>query len=465
MSELTSAVNELLKGKRAEENLHIYTDGLSALYKRMAHLRMAMNYFTFAEVYSDMDVKDKVIFDVQVNKLQKMIDDIILLDKADEYKAEDIETFRNEIIAIMEVLTAYVDRLQVCEYILNRVEFRYEECDYGNDYYNDKFEKDIYRYITSDKDNTVINMKLSQIIGQIPMRLSKNKFFDMLRDSFSLYKGSEQQSVDDFAYMIRTAGTIYNPEGFGTMFTDLHSQYEQLASIKAEDITEERFREYRELLTEASEVVERYSDFYVMLAEIVNDVYTIYLNNGALTEVNEIEMLKSIISDSYDMLEGHDIESEAVAMKFMELEGIQERLSNMIFNPESAIDEICNINGGLIDEAGYRSRINSLIVTSKLQSASTFAKLKDDDDKKMPADEAYIMETVDSLVTDFSKLFEEKDRSGKRAVMALVVSALPTFFNNLEEFKQYVHVALSQCTDMAEKQACMSLINLMMASE
>ena len=63
MSELTSAVNELLKGKRAEENLHVYTDGLSALYKRMAHLRMAMNYFTFAEVYSDMDVKDKSVFD------------------------------------------------------------------------------------------------------------------------------------------------------------------------------------------------------------------------------------------------------------------------------------------------------------------------------------------------------------------------------------------------------------------
>ena len=465
MSELTSAVNELLKGKRAEENLHVYTDGLSALYKRMAHLRMAMNYFTFAEVYSDMDVKDKSVFDVQVNKLQKMIDDIILLDKSEDYKAKDIDDFRNEIIAIMEVLTAYVDRLQVCEYVLNRVEFRFEECDYGNDYYNDKFEKDIYRYITSDKDNTVINMKLSQVIGQVPMRLSKNKFFDMLKDSFSLYKGSEMQSVDDFAYMIRTAGTIYNPEGFGVMFPELHSKYEKLSTIKADEITEADFREYRELLTVASEEVERYTDFYVMLTEIINDVYTIYLNDKALTEVKEIEKLKSIISDAYDMLEGHDIEADMVATKFMEFEGIQERLSNMIFNPESAIDEICNINGEFIDEAGYRNSIDNLIITSKLQSASTFAKLNDDNDKKGLADEEYINKTVDALVVEFSKLFEEKDRSGRRAVMALVVSALPAFFNNLEEFKQYVHVALSQCTDMAEKQACMSLINLMMASE
>ena len=182
------------------------------------------------------------------------------------------------------------------------------------------------------------------------------------KDSFSLYKGSEMQSVDDFAYMIRTAGTIYNPEGFGVMFPELHSKYEKLSTIKADEITEADFREYRELLTVASEEVERYTDFYVMLTEIINDVYTIYLNDKALTEVKEIEKLKSIISDAYDMLEGHDIEADMVATKFMEFEGIQERLSNMIFNPESAIDEICNINGEFIDESGYRN--NSCILYS-----------------------------------------------------------------------------------------------------
>ena len=49
------------------------------------------------------------------------------------------------------------------------------------------------------------------------------------------------------------------------------------------------------------------------------------------------------------------------------------------------------------------------------------------------------------------------------------VSKIPTdtlwkygkLFNNMDEFKKYVHVALSQCTDSAERQACMTIINSM----
>ena len=55
MADLTTAVGELLKKKNTEENLHIYVEGLSSLYKRMAELRLAMNYYTFAEIYSDFD--------------------------------------------------------------------------------------------------------------------------------------------------------------------------------------------------------------------------------------------------------------------------------------------------------------------------------------------------------------------------------------------------------------------------
>ena len=50
MADLTTAVGELLKKKNTEENLHIYVEGLSSLYKRMAELRLAMNYYTFAEI-------------------------------------------------------------------------------------------------------------------------------------------------------------------------------------------------------------------------------------------------------------------------------------------------------------------------------------------------------------------------------------------------------------------------------
>lgn len=465
MSDLATAVNDLIKGKRVEENLHVYTEGLSSLYKRMAELRMAMNYFTFAEVYTEMNEDIRKVIDSSVDKIQKLVNDIVILDTLNEDAIEEISEFRNELIRKMEILTSYTDKFQIAEYILNRVEYRFTDSGFSDSYYNDKFEKDIYRYITSDKDNSVINMKLSQVIAQVPMRLSKNKFYDMLKDSFSLYKGNEKQGVDDFLYMIRTAGTLYEPDGFETEFSVLNSYFKMLSSIDVENITKEQYENYREQLDKASSLVEEYADFFVMITEVLNDVYSIALNFNSLTDMNETDKLKDIISDSYDLVEGNELDSENISERFVLFEGLQERLSSKIFNPESAMDEIISINEEVIKGTIYEKIFSDLVITSKLQSASTFAKLSDDDSKKETADEEYINEVVTNLVNEFAVLFESLDRYKKRAVMAAVISNLPAFFNNLEEFKQYVHVALSQCTDSAERQACMALINLLITSE
>lgn len=80
MADLTTAVGELLKKKNTEENLHIYVEGLSSLYKRMAELRLAMNYYTFAEIYSDFDFAKKAAVDPYINEIQQIINDVILLD-------------------------------------------------------------------------------------------------------------------------------------------------------------------------------------------------------------------------------------------------------------------------------------------------------------------------------------------------------------------------------------------------
>jgi hypothetical protein len=49
--------------------------------------------------------------------------------------------------------------------------------------------------------------------------------------------------------------------------------------------------------------------------------------------------------------------------------------------------------------------------------------------------------------------------------MAGVISNVPAYFNNLQEFRDYVSVSLSQCNDKAEQKACMTMINMLMASE
>ena len=466
MAELSSAVNELIKGKRVSENLPAYTGGMFALYKRMAFLRLALNYYTFSEVYYELDKDQKDIVSDEVATLQKLMQGIILSDEMDYNIAEsEIIKLRDSIIGKMEVLTAFTDRIQIYEYILNRVEFRFNESEFDDKYYKNNFEKDILNYIISDSDNAVINMKLASVMGELPMRLSQNKFFDILNQSFSVYKESEKLSINDFAYRIRTAGAIYTPEGMDEYFPQLNEYLHDFTAVDYAGITEEQFNLMRGKMDDAGAVAAEYADTFVMLTEVINDVYSIILCGSALYDSKEKDKLADIIGQSYSVIEGNAEPELEWAEKFVEFEGIQERLGAMIFTPESAIDEIYNINKNVIEHLNATEEFMRLNKVSRLQSTSTFASLEEDDALKEIADDKYISHVVDGLIKDFMEVFDNCARYYKRAVMATVISNLPAYFNNLDEFKSYVHVALSQCNDDSEKKACMTLINMMITSE
>jgi hypothetical protein len=58
-------------------------------------------------------------------------------------------------------------------------------------------------YILENKDNVVINGRIAEVVGQLPMRLTRSKFLEYLNEAFSLYKGAMVGTVNDFIYNIR----------------------------------------------------------------------------------------------------------------------------------------------------------------------------------------------------------------------------------------------------------------------
>ena len=63
---------------------------------------------------------------------------------------------------------------------------------------------DIMHYILSDKDNVSINGRISEMVGQLPIRMSKVRFYDHIKDAFTLYHGAQKQTIDDFYYSLST---------------------------------------------------------------------------------------------------------------------------------------------------------------------------------------------------------------------------------------------------------------------
>ena len=95
----------------------------------------------------------------------------------------------------MSVVVSFVDQLRIYEYVFNRVEYQFrdkEEYPFDKEYYNTYFTNDLIHYIFSEKDNVVVNSKIARIIGQLPMRLSKDRFFICKRSVFLVSWSAER---------------------------------------------------------------------------------------------------------------------------------------------------------------------------------------------------------------------------------------------------------------------------------
>lgn len=453
---LINVSTQLAKGKGNSDDLKFYCDGIKGIYNRLSRLKLSMNFCTFSGMIAEMD-------EAYTQRLSKYIEELVLLSKdcvtgLSRKNTSEISNFRKRIVSLMEGFTAYADRLELCEYILNRTEYRFYDCDYSEEYYNQKFIKDIIHYVTSDEDNAAINTKISMVVKQLPIRMSKNKFYDLIENTLKLYKDSDKKSVKDYIYMLRTAATLYEPEE-NEMFDEAGIFINEVLKTDIQDISKERFDSFREKLDELSNRFMMLSDVFILMAEIVNDMYTLSLTNeSVMAEEKERRELRNIIAAAREALADKIEVSEDIYESFVHYEGLQEKLMEKLYYPDNSFDAIAAANKDA-------QELENISVIRKLQSTSAFAALEEDVAMLEKADEDFIKAEFSALTEEFDEKFADKSPLCKRGMMAAVLSNLPVFFENFDKFSEYVKTSLMQCSGMEEKKACMSLINLLIQSE
>ncbi len=447
MPELNNVVKDLLKGKNPDSNFSIFCDEIKTLYYRQAAVQLAMEYDNFCEAskaFSDTNPVDDYVTGRIINNGTNDVDKMLSL--------------RAEYIRRMENVTAFTDRFTKYEYILNRVEYRFKESVYDMDYYKNSFEDDIFRYIFSEKDNVVINTKISEIVGELPMRLSKSKFSDMIANAYSIYKGSEKKALDDFDFSLRVSGCIYpvcGAEGYESL-CELEAE---LSKIDYSSIDADTCHRARQLCELAGDRLEKMITFYMDATAVLNRLIVLELCRGSFYDVKEEEAVKNAVLLSRKAL-NETVSEEDLCDCFSVFEGVQESISRRLESPDSSISEILEINKDALK--GRALERKELVMISKLMSSSTFADIDGQEESLGLVDEEYASQKSTAIANDFAALFEKHDRLYRRAVMSAVCSMLPVFFNNTDEIKRYINVSLSQCSDDAEKAAVMEIISSLM---
>lgn len=457
---LKKLVKNINHGKDLNNCLPVYFNTLENKYYENACVHSALEYYTLYEILEEkQNAYLEEIKDV-LSVLQEAIN-VLFLKKGSRTKLlAKLDENRNTVMQKMDIITAYTDVIQIYEYVLNRVEYRFREYVPADE---EVFSEKVLQYIFQMKDNMIINESIKEVIGQLPVRMAKGKFFQLLKNSLDLYKGSDRASVETYLYMIRTASSLYCPEGMEQYFTEFSTLVEELRKADYKEITREEFQSFTEKIELAADKLFKVSDLFVIVQSILNCFYVIAL----CEEKEEVscetkEAKKLLIELEKAIREEKESDSETLQASLVALEGIQETLGEEIIELESVLFQTQNDWSKEVDACGMMQKEKDLLQMEKLLSSSLFIELSEEDSKE-EVTEQFIEERAAELIGELKEFFQHNSMQVNRAVMAAVLNKMPVFFESSEEVENYVKNSLDSCRDIEEKQAAMEILETIMS--
>ena len=459
-------LTDIKAGRDTELSTKKYFDNLSTAFLNYSVTKLSLNYFTLKEMAEAKKAEYKTEFDTFLSDIDTEISNAMNQKETD---IEKILKIRESITGRMRVLTAYTDAFEIYEYILNRKEGTFMPSDDEEvDIYD--LAARMYEFVFSDNDKVIVNSKIQSFVAQLPVRMTKQRFYDIISASLDIYKGGERKSVDDFALSIENAACISMPDGFEALYPDLYKAYRTLKEADYKELRKEEFEELSGVLSDATEIINENVTDFLMLQEIVNDTLIMLYSMGHDIDSDKLpESYNSACTIIKGIAECEDIYEAAVNFDklFVNLEGAQEDAYETLSFLVSGLYEI---REGYMEDASDEnvSYGNMLVRCDLLTSNSLFADIEAENNDtpfrvvNETADADYIKGLKDRLAEEFDKVFAEVSKVEKRSIMAKVLALVPVFFNSQQEIKDYFEYTLSRCNDKDELLCCSRLIEEIM---
>ncbi|HHX55276.1 MAG TPA: hypothetical protein GX705_02910, partial [Clostridiales bacterium] len=361
----------------------------------------------------------------------------------------------------MKILTNYADVFEVYEYVLERLKPRYEES--FKDIDDKLITEQIINYVFESKEQVDIISRLGDVISQLPVRMSRYKFFDLIDNSFSIFRGESPSSLESYVYVLRTNAMLYKPEGLDETKESLEVYRKKLEAVNYNDLAKEDFELLYENLGSVSSELFALTDYYYGLQEVVNNLFVYLLNaNEALTSKRDdiaYESIFTVVEDIGNHYKNKDLleVDEQIVSLLNNVVGIQEELLDDISQMESVFIDVKIKHDSIIKKHDLGNLYKRLESSQKFFSNSLFFEIdKVDDDRVLNDDE--INKVKADVLVELEELFRKNSRYVNRGVIAKTLSNLPLFLRTNEEVEEYIQNSLTQCRDLAEKTASINMI-------
>ncbi|TCT16836.1 hypothetical protein EDC18_101132 [Natranaerovirga pectinivora] len=454
--DLKRAKKHLGKGENVQESLSIIIKDQINAYNEYAMINFAFEYIVFTEKKNDYLTEDN--FKTISNQIFSIVQKGIIERKIDNGTIDEIHALREDVASKLELLTVYADEVEMYEYIINRQ----ENLDVKIVDSLEGFAKEVVSFIFSTKDNVIINQRLKDVLGQLPMRLTKTKFFDYIHNSLKIYKGSKTVKLTDTLDLLEK---IYSPElaeGYGEHFNDILELLNEIKKNTKENPDDEGVTVINNYLKQIGGKLENTINGYIDLMQIINLIYSqlLCLEEDVQINKNAFNIIKE--AHKYYMSEDNVDVYENVINDLQTLEGKQDQINYHIIKNESFVelgsgqykDTICGTN--------LENIINKISKIALLNSSSFYSDLEEKTIDEEVLDDVKIYKMVEAFLKKLEIKIGEDDILVRRAKMSKVISHLPVSFSSAKEVYEYILFALNQCGNEKEKAATLKLIKLIM---
>ncbi len=432
-------------------NEHMNKKQLSLAY-RYAYTRLILDDYMYCE-----EVEKSRKHSEQMEKLDTKMHQMIFDFLEQKLQKDEVLAFREEIKKQMERITMYTDCFQIYESVLNHLEGRFRE-DVLLLEEEEQFTRKVMAYITGSKDNMLMNQKIQEVVGELPIRLTKNKFAALVQEGLSAYTGSDKSSLETVFYLLRTTSMMDMPKELETEYPNL---FELLVQFKKADYKEMDAEEYHRLegvLKLAIDYIEEECSICLSLQELVNNLTILVLTQkNVMVDAAEDSLFYELLMDMNQGVREKSEEIESI------LENMVERISLLEGKQEEVYERYLQGESQWLKELSGEWKETGRLITLLL-SGSPFAELGEECVQE-EADKVYVMQKGAQFLEEFQQNLSGMQKPVARALMANVLSRLPVFFNSINEIEQYVRGSLESCADPYEKGTCMNLIQYMMESE
>ncbi len=362
----------------------------------------------------------------------------------------ELRELRRENKERMEFFTTLTDRLVVYEHVLNRCELRYapqEKLDaFLKSNPDDEIMIQINLYVAGkDKDPKTAMRRIQSLAGEIPTQLTRQKLFELIDRTMTLYLDSDETSLDEYLYMLRMAGMVFPTGSYIGEYPLLEKPLKDFEDTDLKEMDEDRYNLLRDEIFELSGKLTFIIDYYNDLQRCTNDLLALCLSKKWLPSDDGV-FLEPAVNAIKTCVDGEPDESV-----FVPLEG---RIENVSVKLNAQMAKVVAPDMNAEEEEEYLD----VATIARLLSNSIYADIDPlfVDSKTVTKELIREKETV--FFAELEEVIKSVQKPVKKAIFAKIIENLPVMFTSAEEFTEYVRLNLFGCRDLSERCASIAII-------